>query len=268
MADRVLLTIEDHVATVTLNRPDKRNALDLPMFEALAATGDSLAQNAAVRAVILRGSGDHFCAGIDVSVFASGGTADLAAMLRPRAGSPANLFQAAAYTWRAVPVPVICAVTGSAFGGGLQVALGADLRFAHPGATFSVMEVRWGLVPDMAITATLLRLVAADRARELAWTGRIVSAAEAERIGLVTALHDDPAQAAADTARTIAAQSPDAIRGIKRLFDEAIDLPLAEALRLEAKIQQGVLGGANQAEAVRANLERRPAAFGPPESSD
>lgn len=268
MADRVLLTIENHVATVTLNRPDKRNALDLPMFEALAATGESLAQNADVRAIVLDGAGEHFCAGIDVSLFGSGGMADLANMLQPRGNSPANLFQAVAYSWREMPVPVICAITGSALGGGLQVALGADLRFAHPAAKFSIMEVRWGLVPDMAITATLPRLVSADKVRELAWTGRVFDAAEAERIGLVTVIHDDPGQAAAATARTIAAQSPDAIRGIKRLFDEAVDLPVAEALRLEAKIQLGVLGGANQVEAVRANLESRAPVFGPPESGD
>ena len=268
MGERVLLTIENHVATVTLNRPDKRKALDLPMFEAIAATGQALAQNPDVRAVVLRGAGEHFCAGIDVSVFGSGAIDDLAGMLEPREGSPANLFQAAAWSWREIPVPVICVISGSAFGGGLQVALGADLRFAHPDANFSVMEIKWGLIPDMAITATLLRLVATDKARELAWTGRVIGAAEAERIGLVTAVHADPGQVAHETAEVIAAQSPDAIRGIKRLFDEAPGLPVPEALGLEARLQLGVLGKANQVEAVRANFEGRAPRFGPPGADD
>ena len=264
MTERVKLTIDDHVAIVTLDRPDKRNALDLPMFEALRSTGRRLMQEPGVRAVVLQGQGDHFCAGIDVSVFGSGNVAELGTMLDPLDDSPANLFQAAAYTWREVPVPVICALAGTVFGGGLQIALGADLRFAHPDARFSIMEIKWGLVPDMAITATLPRIMAVDKAKELAFTGRIVAGAEAEAIGLVTALHDDPKQAALDTARSIATQSPDAVRAIKRLLDRSVDLPVEAALRLEAELQLTVMGRPNQVEAVRANFERREPEFGDP----
>jgi enoyl-CoA hydratase/carnithine racemase len=257
----VTVSIRDHVAEVTLNRADKHNALDLAMFEALAAAGDELAADASVRAVVLGGAGDNFCAGIDTSLFAAGSGAIDPGLLEPRPPSPANLFQRAAYVWREVPVPVICAIRGVAYGGGLQVALGADLRFARPDAKLSIMEIRWGLIPDMAITTTLARCMRADRLKELAFTGRVVDGAEAERLGLVTAVHEDPLAAARSAAESIAGLSPDAIRGIKRLFDEAWSLPDADALRLEAGLQLRLLGGGNQREAVAAAMGRREPQF-------
>ncbi len=264
MAERVLVTVNDHVAVVTLNRPEKRNALDLATFEALAEIGDRLAADPDVRAVVLSGEGEHFCAGMDVSVFGAGAIEDLDGKMRPREGSPANFFQAAAYTWRELPVPVICALSGNAFGGGLQIALGADIRLASPDTSLSLMEIRWGLVPDMAITATLTRIMPADKIKELALTGRIVDGREAETLGLVTRLCEDPKQAALELAQTIAAKSPDAVRGIKRLLDRSPDMPVAEALRLEAETQLGVMGAPNQVEAVRANMERRDPVFAAP----
>ena len=261
MTERVTLTVKDHVATATLNRPDKHNALDRAMFEALEATGRQIAADPSIRVVVLEGAGPNFCTGIDTSTFTSGGSTFDPETMQPREDSPANLWQRAAYVWREVPVPVICAITGIAYGGGLQVALGADLRYAAADARFSVMEIKWGIIPDMGITTTLTRCMPADKLKELALTGRIVNGAEAHELGLVTALHDDPRQAARETAAEIAAKNPDAIRAIKRLFDSAWGLPDADALKLEASLQLSVLGKPNQVEAVMANVEGRSPRF-------
>lgn len=261
MTERVSIAIEDHVAEVVLNRPDKLNALDLEMFEALAAAADSLAADKTVRAVVLRGAGGNFCAGIDISVF-GGEDFDLVGALKtPLAPSPANLFQRAAYAWRELPVPVICALEGVVFGGGLQVALGADIRYAASDAKLSIMESKWGLIPDMAMTTTLRGLVAPDRAKELAWSARILGSEEAQAIGLVTAVVDHPIEASRQFASECAAKSPDAIRCIKALVNRAWQLGDAQALKLEAELQGGVMGQPNQIEAVQANLAKRKANF-------
>jgi len=261
MTDRVLLSVDKHVATVTLNRPDKHNALDLATFEALGSTGERIIADPTVRAVVLEGSGPNFCTGIDTSIFQGGDSVISPDLLAPSEDSPANLFQRAAYVWREVPVPVICAITGIAYGGGAQIALGADLRYASPAARLSIMEIKWGIIPDMAITTNLTRCMPADRLKELALTGRIVSGSEACELGLVTALHEDPVRAAKETASQIAARSPDAIRRIKRLFDSAWGLSEADALRLEARLQLEILGKPNQVEAVMANIEARDPRF-------
>ena len=209
MNDRVRTTIDGHVAEVMLDRADKHNALDMPMFEALVAAADSLASDPTVRAVVLHGAGDNFCAGIDVSMFSAFAADFDPQLLAPQRGSPGNLFQRAGFAWRELPVPVICAIQGIAWGGGLQVALGADLRYASPAASLSVMEIRWGLIPDMGITATTRGQLRSDVLKELAWTGRVVEAADAAEVGLVTAIHDDPLDAARRTAHDIASRSPD-----------------------------------------------------------
>lgn len=260
--DEVLtVSIDSHVADVALNRPEKHNALSLDLFQALANAGRDLAADKSVRAVVLHGNGDNFCAGIDTSVFNASFADSFRDMMEPQADSPANFFQRPAYVWREVPVPVICAITGYAFGGGLQIALGADLRYATPDAKLSIMEVRWGLIPDLAISTTARTVIAADRLKELAFSGRIVSGEEAHGMGLVTALHPDPYAAAMLMATEIAGQSPDAIRGMKRLFNEGLDVPEPEALALEARIQTGIMGRPNQREAVLANLEKRKPEF-------
>lgn len=264
MHQRVRCSVEDHVAVVTLDRADKHNALDTAMFEALAAAGDWLAGEASVRAVVVTGAGTNFCAGIDTSVFEESAPATLVEALAPVGGSPANVFQRAAYVWREVPVPVICAISGVAYGGGLQVALGADLRFARPDARFSIMEIHWGVIPDMAITTTLARYLQADRLKELAWSGRKFDGREALELGVVTALYEDPLGSALETARMIASRSPQAVRATKKLFDTAWHLPAQEALALEAALQLSVLGQRNQIEAVRANLEGRAPDFTDP----
>lgn len=261
MSDVLTISVDAHVATVMLNRPDKHNAIDLDMFSALGEAGEELKANRSVRAVVLAGAGDNFCSGIDTSVFEQSGGAIDPSMMAPVAPSPANVFQRAAYVWRELNSPVICAINGVAFGGGLQIALGADLRFASPGSRFSIMEIKWGLIPDLAISTTLRDIVPLDKVKELAWSGRIVDAREALELGLVTAIHDDPLGAAAEMAQAIAGRSPDAIRGIKTLCNRAWRLSDAQALALEAEIQSAILRSPNQAEAVRAVLERREPRF-------
>ncbi len=258
MNDRVTVEIENHVAEVTLNRPEKHNAVDLAMFEALIDAGEVLAQNADIRAVVLRGAGDNFCAGIDLSVFQGGGLDGLDKnAFEPRDGSPANFFQSAAYVWRALPVPVIAAIKGVVFGAGLQIALGADIRYATADAEFSIMEIKWGIIPDMAITATLRDVVPVDKIRELAYSARIIGASEARNIGLVTAVCDDPLADARQFANEVAGKSPDAIRAIKVLINANWHDSIEESLRREADIQMKIIGSTNQKEAVLANLERR-----------
>jgi enoyl-CoA hydratase/carnithine racemase len=262
MSDVLTISVQEHVAQVALNRPDKLNAVNFELLEALGATAGSLASNPSVRAVVLTGVGDNFCSGIDTSVFAGGEASLSPAMFAPGESSPANFFQRAAYAWRELPVPVICAIRGAAFGAGLQIALGADLRIAAPDTRMSIMEIKWGLVPDMAITTTLRDIMAADVAKDLAWSGRILDADEALRLGLLTAIHDDPLSMAMDKAAAIAARSPEAVRGIKKLFNAGWRTQDADALQLEAKLQAAIIGSPNQAEAVMANVEGRAPVFG------
>jgi enoyl-CoA hydratase/carnithine racemase len=264
MSERVSIAIEEHVAVVTLNRPDKHNAVDLEMFSALADAGERLASDTTVRAIVLQGAGPSFCAGVDLSIFQSGDDAISAAKMAPGETTPANFFQRAAFIWREVPVPVIGALHGTVFGAGLQIALAADLRYSTPDCRFSVMEIKWGIIPDMAISATAPSLMTTDKIKELAWTGRIVDGEEAKSLGLVTALHAEPQLAAIETARQIASRSPAAIRAIKRLFDESPGLTVAEALKLEAQLQMSLMGGVDQIEAVMANLEKRDPRFEDP----
>ncbi len=261
MSEPVRISKDGHVATVTLNRPEKHNAIDLRMFAALAEAGMELAGDASVRAIVLEGAGPSFCAGIDLSIFQQDDESVLISKMMPGKDSPANLFQRAAFVWREVPQPVICALHGSVFGGGLQIALGADLRFASADCRLSVMEIKWGLIPDMAISKTLDRLIPADKAKELAWTGRVFNADEAREMGVITAIHDNPSQAAQATAAGIAAKSPSAVRAIKRLFDESAELSTSQALQLEAQLQLSLLGGHQQIEAVAANMEKRSPSF-------
>jgi enoyl-CoA hydratase/carnithine racemase len=266
MSDRVTLSTQAGVADVRMSRPDKLNALDAKMFEALIETGRSLASDPSVRAVVLSGEGRAFCAGLDVASFAAMARRDAGGprLLERSDESPANFAQRAAWVWTEVPVPVIAAVHGVCFGGGLQVALAADLRLVAPDARLSVMEIKWGLIPDMSGTQTLRRLVRLDVAKELSYTGRIVSGREAAALGLATRLSDAPRDAALELAREIAAKSPDAIRAGKQLLDASGRVSLEEGLALEEKLQRSLLGQPNQVEAVQANLEKRAPRFRDP----
>ena len=263
MADRVVCTIADGVADVRLNRPDKLNALDMAMFTALADTAAAVGETPGVRAVVLSGEGRSFCAGLDLTAFSAMASGE---RWRP-ADDPTttgvdgrSLGQRAVLAWYELPVPVIAAVRGHALGGGLQLALGADIRFAAPDAVFSVFEINWGLSPDMAGTQLLPRLVGPDVAAELTYTGRTVDAAEADRVGLVTRVVDDPLAAAHTLAARIAAVNPDAIRADKGLLRRA-NGPLDEGLAAERAAMGAIMGSPNQREAAAAGLEKREPRF-------
>jgi enoyl-CoA hydratase/carnithine racemase len=258
MNDRVLLTIDDGVAEVRLNRADKLNALDPAMFNALIEAIDRLHGEPAVRAVVLSGEGRGFCAGLDMASMAAAG--DLGALAEERHGI-ANRFQQVAWGWCALPMPVIAALHGPVFGGGLQIASGADVRIAAPATCLSVMELKWGIVPDMAGFALWRGLVRDDHLRECVYTAREFGAAEAQALGFVTRLADDPLVEARTLARAIADRNPHAIRAAKRLAAVAADADPAAILAAEEAEQRALLGSANQREAVAANMARRTPVF-------
>jgi enoyl-CoA hydratase/carnithine racemase len=261
--DRVRIDVTDHVATVTLTRAEKHNALDRPMFEAIIGAAERLSGEPGVRAVVLHGEGPSFCSGLDLASLVSS-DAGIDAIVAPLREDPPNWFQRTAYDWLRLPVPVIAAVHGNCFGGGLQIALAADIRIATPDARLSVMEVKWGLIPDMSISRTLPRLVGIDIAKELTFTGRMVDGVEAQRLGLVTRVADDSLAAAHELARDIASRSPDAVRGAKRLFNASWTGLADETLALEAEIQSSLIGSPNQLAAVTAGLQKQPAQFADP----
>jgi enoyl-CoA hydratase/carnithine racemase len=267
MEKRVSVSISEGVADVRLVRADKMNALDAAMFDALVATSDGLAREKDVRVVVLSGEGRAFCAGLEMGRFAAmkekGGNGIAGAEKRDLAARThglANFPQQAVWGWRQLPVPVIAAIQGVAFGGGFQLALGADMRFLSPDARMSIMEIKWGLVPDMAGTPILARLLRDDVLRELTYTGRIFSAQEALSYGLATRICDDPRAIAFEVARDIASKSPDAIRAAKRMLNN-LSVDPGPALLAESVEQMKLMGSANQLEAVRANLEKRAPRF-------
>lgn len=264
MTELVTIDIDQGVADVRLNRVDKYNALSPDMFQAIIEAGESLADNRQVRAVVLSGNGRGFCAGLDMGSFqgmagneGGGGTGGLL----KRDERPENHAQRPAYVWKRLPMPVIAAIHGVAFGGGCQIALGADIRFAAADARLSVMEIKWGLVPDMSLTQTLRDLVPLDVAKELTFTGRILSGEEAHALGLVTHVAEDPLAAALELAREIAGKSPDAIRAGKKLLEESWHADERSGLELESKLQTDLIGSPNQIEAVKANFEKRAPQF-------
>ena len=260
--NRVTLSIENHIATVTLNRPAKYNGLDLETLKALVKTARVLRNNRDVRVVILRGAGKAFCAGLD---FATVTRTPLKMVLAfSKFGvKKTNLFQKACWVWRQLPVPVIAELHGYCYGGGLQLALAADFRIAAPACEFSVMEIKWGLIPDMTGTVTLRELLPLDVAKELTMTGRRFDAREALDLHLVTRLADDPHTAALALAETLLARSPDAVSATKALFQRTWNAPEEQALDLESRLQFKLLRGRNQREAMAANFKKRTATFLP-----
>jgi len=264
MQDRVTVTLKNHIAEVALNRPDKMNALDMDMFHAIAQAGEDLKGNDDLRAVVLYGAGENFCAGIDTSVFGAlvGDIENIRAqMLNPPEGEVANLFQKPAHVWQELEMPVIAVLRGAVFGGGAQIALGADFRFASADTRISIMESKWGLIPDMGITRNLPKLVRADQAKELMMTARVLNSDEALSMGLISRICDDPMAQARSFAATLATRSPEAMQGAKRLVEEAWSAPAARSLKLEATLQVEIIASENQIEAVMANVQKRPAKF-------
>ncbi|HWE34619.1 MAG TPA: crotonase/enoyl-CoA hydratase family protein [Solirubrobacteraceae bacterium] len=259
--ERVRIEVSDHVAVVTLVRAEKHNALDIPMFEGIIGAAARLHDEPGVRAVVLHGDGPSFCSGLDIAsvLAAQSNGGGLTGALE--SGETPNWFQRTAYDWVRVPVPVIAAIHGNCLGGGLQIALGADIRICTPDARLSVMELKWGLIPDMSITRTLPRLVSIDVAKELTYTARVFSGEEAQRLGVVTRVSEDPLADALALAGEIASRSPDAVRAAKRLYDDSWTALPEETLALEAALQTKLIGSPNQLAAVTAGFTKEPAEF-------
>lgn len=259
--DRVSLGLgADGVAQVRLIRADKLNALDDAMFDALLDAGKTLFDTPGLRAVVLAGEGRAFCAGLDLAAMAAFGSLG-AISLTDRTHGNANLFQQAALQWRKLPVPVIAAVHGVCFGGGLQIAGGADIRVVDPAARLSVMELKWGIVPDMGGFALWRGLVREDALRLLTYTNREFTGEEALELGFATLTDANPVERATAIAAEIASRSPTAIRSAKSLFNRSLDLSLDEILSAESIEQQRLLGSRNQLEAVASQMQRRTANF-------
>jgi len=270
--ERVLVTKQDGIADVRLNRPDKLNAVDPGMFTALVDTALELAADRSLRAIVLSGEGRAFCSGLDIPAVMAGlggerrkEASDEARVFTENQESPANAAQRSAWVWQEIPIPVIAAIHGVAYGAGLQIAMGADVRYVAPDARLSVRELHWGLVPDVALTQTMRHVVGLDVAKELTFTARVVSGSEAKELRLATHVSEDPHAAAMALAREIAGRSPDAVRAAKRLLNGAAQEDVAGGLALEASIQKQLIGGANQQEAVKANLEKREPKFSDPD---
>ena len=253
--DRVRVDIETSLARVALSRPEKYNALDMEMLLALAEAAKLVRRQRAVRAVVVHGEGKAFCAGLDFASVTRRPMKILSAFLPWWRKD--NLFQRLCLAWRDLPVPVIAVTHGYCFGGGLQLALGCDFRFSSGDCWYSVMEIEWGLIPDMGASVTLRDLVAVDVALDLTLTGRQFDAAEALKLGLVTRIEEEPMEAALGFAKQIASRSPDAVKAAKKLLNSTRSGSERRALRRERWLQLGLLLGRNQREAMRARLEKR-----------
>lgn len=262
MTDRVTLEIDNDIAWVTLNRPDKYNGLDMAMFDAIADTARTLRKDRSIRAVILQGAGEVFCSGLDVKSV-SANPLNFAKLLFTPARKISNLAQNVGYLWRDVPAPVIAVTHGVCFGGGLQIALGADFRYSTRDCEFSIMEAKWGLIPDMSLTTTLSELMPIDKAKELTMTARVIDAPEAARLGMVTHVSDTPLDDALAFVEELKAKSPDAVAGTKLLFNRAWQADDRTALSWERRLQKKILNRANQRTAVARNTGKPEQAFSP-----
>lgn len=262
MPSYVTCTVADGVAQVRLNRPDKLNALTLETLDDLVATARQLAADTSLRAVVLGGEGDVFCAGLDFATVL-GDPAGVARAFAPRPWRGTNTFQEACWAWRRLPVPVVAAVQGHCLGGGLQIALGADFRISSPDARWSVLEVKWGLVPDMSGIQALSQLVGIDVAKKLTMTGEVIDGRQAHRLGLVTELADDPYAAANELVGALQQRSPDALAGAKRLFEQTWHRGPRRTFAWERLEQAWLLVNANTAVARRAAFGKSSPEFGP-----
>ncbi|MGH1563259.1 crotonase/enoyl-CoA hydratase family protein [Mumia sp. DW29H23] len=257
---RVLLDIAGPVATVTLNRPEKLNGVDIAMLRELVSTAREVRADRSVRAVVLRGAGDAFCAGLDFgSVMRSPATIARSFVPNPLRGQ--NLFQHAVWTWRELPVPVVAVVHGYCYGAGLQLATAADFRFSTPDARWSVLEAKWGLVPDMSGTVSLRELVGGDVARRLTMTGEVVDGSTAHAYGLVSGVADDPGVPAEELIAQIVSRSPDAVAASKALLNRTRHASPRRAFAVERRLQLAMLAAKNTAIARAANAKKETPAF-------
>lgn len=264
--DRVVIEIRNQIAYVRLSRPEKHNGMDFEMLAAVNRASASLKKDRSIRAIILHGEGPSFCSGLDVkSVMKTPAKAALgyAQLWQPKR----NDFQRWSMAWRELPVPVIAAIHGNCFGAGLQLALGADIRIARADARLSVMEAKWGLVPDMGGPSLLRELVGMDVAKELSFTGRIISGSDAHALRLLTHLNEDPLAAAENLCAEIATRSPDAVGAAKFLMQEAWHEDESGALAAERRWQRRVMGKTNQRKAVQINQKPDSGAQGDPSFS-
>jgi enoyl-CoA hydratase/carnithine racemase len=267
-SDLVTIDIQNGIGDVRLNREEKYNALSQDMFDAIIEAGQALESADDVSAVVLSGNGRGFCAGLDMASFASMSDgprkrkSDTDSLLA-KDERPENRAQRPAMVWKQLPMPVISSLHGVVFGGGCQIALGTDIRIAAPDIKMSIMEIKWGLVPDMSITQTLRDIMPMDVAKELTFTGRILNGEQAKEVGLVTRVANDPLAAAMELAEEIAGKNPDAVRAGKALYEQAWHADARTGLELEAALQAQLIGTANQIVAVKANFEKRAPAFQP-----
>lgn len=260
MSKRVEIEYRDHLAIVSLNRPDKYNSLDMAMFEGIIETVAELKQNRSIRVVILKGHGKGFCAGLDmISVMKN--PINVHTLLKKPDGVVSNLAQDVGYLWRSLPMPVIAVTHGSCFGGGMQIALGADFRYSTPDCRFSIMEAKWGLIPDMSLAVTLRELTRIDIAKELTMTGRIFDANQALSYGLVTKVCDDPFEQALQFAKQLTERSPDAVMYAKKLLNDSWLSDDRQALDFETRYQKKLLGRWNHLVAMSKNFFNSPLKF-------
>ncbi|MBN8499574.1 MAG: crotonase/enoyl-CoA hydratase family protein [Sphingomonadales bacterium] len=259
--NRVNITLgDDGVAQVRMIRSDKMNALDPDMFAALIDAGHVLHDLKGLRAVVLSGEGRSFCAGLDMASMANTARHDRTPLTERTHGN-ANQPQQVAMQWRKLPMPVIAAVHGVCFGGGLQIASGADIRVVDPSARMAVMELKWGLVPDMGGYALWKGIVRDDVLRELTYTNREFTGAEAQALGFATYVDANPVARATAIAADIANRNPHAQRAAKRLFNRYLEVGVDEILMAESVEQQALIGSKNQVEAVMSQMEKRRALF-------
>lgn len=266
MGELVNISIENHVADVRFNRPEKYNALSFDMIDAMANAINRLAKEPGVRVVVISGEGKSFCAGLDVENFAAlqSGENKFPNLTDRYQNRISNIYQHLGYGWKELPVPVIAAIHGVALGGGFQIAMGADIRFSTPDAKFSLMEMRWGLIPDMSVTQTIRDVVSIDVAKELIFTGKVIQGEEAARLKLVTHVCEKPYEEAIALAREIASKNPDAIRAAKKLINEVWHGDSGRGLLMESELMMTLMGSANQLEAVTATFTKRPPKFNDP----
>lgn len=262
MSERVRLEIRDEVAYVSMVRTDKYNALDWEMLTALVDTAEKIGRNKLIRAVVLQGEGKAFCSGLDFPSFTKQPVRMVRGFLKYGVKTT-NLFQEVAWCWRRLPVPVIAVIHGYCYGGGVQIALGADFRFTTPDCEFSILEAKWGLVPDMTGTVTLRELLPMDQAKLLTMTGRMLSGKEARELNLVTGVSDDPLAEAEQLIAEIKTRSPDSVAATKQLFQETWVAGVRRAFSKESRIQLGLLMGKNQKIAVDANFKKKKPEFLP-----
>ena len=268
MTDPLQISIDNHVAHLRLNRPDAHNAIESGIMNGLLEFARSMADPGEVRAIVISGNGKSFCAGLDMSAFDEMTSGDLStdrndvqAAMEDVSPGGANRAQQVGWLWQEVPVPVIAAIQGATLGGGLNLALGADIRIAHPAAKLGFVEITWGLLPDMSASQSLRRLAPLDRIKELMMTGRRFSGEQALQYGLVTELSETPVEEALAMASTIAGRNPDAVRAAKQLLNHSALVSVAEGLAEEAAVTRELLGSPNQLEAVTAQFEGRAGDF-------